>query len=180
MRQGRRRKGRRVEQSEGSLSADQHGRRGGITSCSGYVWVFYHREMQRQVEGGGKLRRDTGNAFAGFLLFMFGSDFFGVYFLSIAVILVVSLRYRVQNALISASINMRMCRRWPAFKLFVEEAYLFYVLTTSVTTLCYFFRHTMTVSFLVILALQSCNKCFSSYHALIPLTSLAISTPADV
>ena len=45
MRQGRR----RVERSKRGLSADQHGRRGGITSCSGYVWVFYHREMQRQV-----------------------------------------------------------------------------------------------------------------------------------
>ena len=64
-----------------------------------------------RVKGGGILRRNMGYALAGFLLFMFGSAFFGVYFLSIAVILVVSLRYRIQNALIITFSDSRMCRR---------------------------------------------------------------------
>ena len=64
-----------------------------------------------RFKGGGILRRNMGNALAGFFLFMFGSAFFGVYFLSIAVVLVVSLLNIIQNAFIIISINIGLRRR---------------------------------------------------------------------
>ena len=46
-----------------------------------------------------------------------GLLFFGVYFLFIAVDIVVSLLNRIQNAMIITFINMGMCRRCPALSL---------------------------------------------------------------
>ena len=64
-----------------------------------------------------------------------GLLFFGVYFLFIAVGIVVSLRDRTQNALILASFNMGIRRRCPALSLQVEEAGFLYMLTTFVGAL---------------------------------------------
>ncbi len=44
---------------------------------------------------------------------MFGSAFLGVYFLSIAMNLVISLRNRIQSALIITFVIMEMCGRVP-------------------------------------------------------------------